>query len=125
MALSAYHGYTAVNFKTPAIVNADTLGTAVDVSAYKGLATFIANTSAATADTGVTPALTVSLLDAADTGDTFAATGYSFTAVAATAAVEAIVVDLADVKKYVKTKCDVTGSGTTYTGVSVVANLPS
>lgn len=106
---------TAVNLKTPAAVTADTFGILVDLESYTGQGLLILNTGAGTADSGVTPALVVTLQSSATSDGTFAdVSGAAFTARATAASHEAIGFDLRAANRYCKLEFDITGSGASY-----------
>ena len=124
MALSAYHGNTAVQLRPCTVVTADTTSTAVNVAKYEGIAMALLTAGAGTSDTDASRSAVVTLYDADTTSDTFATTGYVFTTRVTTAGVEGIMVDLANCKTFLKVVTDVTGTNISYAGIGVTLIAP-
>jgi len=81
--------------------------TGIDVQDYDGVALFILNASAGT---GTTPTLDVTIEESADDSTYTAVTGGAFTQVTDTAAVEAIALNVGNLKRYVRVTIDIGGT---------------
>lgn len=109
--MNVYQDMDFRQFAKPQSVTASgVFGGAVDVENWKGTCAFVLNTDGITdTDSGASPAATVKLQTAADTGDTFTdISGATFAAIgAATDTYQAIALDLGTANKYVKAYCTI------------------